>query len=59
MKTFFVVVSLTLFLTACGQSDEPAAVAAPEVTRLRCQRRRCKVSAAPPVKLLQSRLCLE
>ncbi len=23
MKTFFVVVSLTLFLTACGQSDEP------------------------------------
>ena len=24
MKTFFVVVSLTLFLTACGQSDEPA-----------------------------------
>ena len=33
MKTFFVVVSLTLFLTACGQSDEPAAVAAPAVTR--------------------------
>ena len=32
MKTFFVVVSLTLFLAACGQSEEPAAVAAPEVT---------------------------
>ena len=31
MKTFFVIASLTLFLAACGQSDEPAAVAAPEV----------------------------
>ncbi len=58
MKTFFVVVSLTLFLTACGQSDEPAAVAAPEVTRLRCQRRRCKVSARRKV-IAGHRLCLE
>ena len=31
MKTFFVLASLTLFLAACGQSDEPTAVAAPEV----------------------------
>ena len=34
MKTFFVVASLTLFLAACGQSDEPAAVAAPEVAEV-------------------------
>ena len=33
MKTFFVVVSLTLFLTACGQSDEPAVVATPRGVR--------------------------
>ena len=34
MKTFFVVVWLTLFLAACGQSDEPAAVAAAEVAEV-------------------------
>jgi hypothetical protein len=34
MKTFFVVASLTLFLAACGQSNEPAAVAAPEVAEV-------------------------
>ena len=43
MKTFFVVVSLTLFLTACGQSDEPAVVATPEVSEAPM------VSAAPQV----------
>ena len=34
MRTFFVIASLTLFLAACGQSDEPAAVAAPEVAEV-------------------------